>query len=180
MALRQILKDEHPVLRQAAWEVKNLNSAVRRLIDDMVETMHDSKGVGLAANQVGVGKRILVACVGEETVLELINPHLIKSEGEELGFEGCLSVPGQYGEIPRCTSITISALDRNGKPVLFRLHGLAARIVQHELDHLDGILITDRAVRMVDPEEFNAEETETKDTGKSDGSSKRAGGKKGN
>ncbi len=166
------MKDDHPVLRQAAREVKNLNSAVRLLIDDMIETMRDAEGVGLAANQVGVGKRILVACAGEETVLEMINPRLVESDGEQLGFEGCLSVPGQYGDVRRFTSITISALDRNGKPVEYRLQGLAARIVQHEMDHLDGILITDRAVRMVDPEELQAE---TEDAGKADGGNKLEG-----
>lgn len=158
MALRNILKDNHPLLRKPAPEVKNINSAVLRLLDDMIETMREAGGVGLAANQVGVSKRILVACDGEEKVIELINPRCEFQEGEEVALEGCLSVPGSYGEVPRSLKITLTALDRCGRRLRLEAEGLLARILQHELDHLDGILITDRALRMVDPGELQSEE----------------------
>jgi len=164
VALRHILDDNHPVLRIPAQEVKKINSAVQRLIDDMIETMRDAEGVGLAANQVGVSKRILVARAGEDEILELINPLCELAEGEELGIEGCLSVPGKYGQVPRYEKITVSALDREGKPVRLAVKGLAARILLHEMDHLDGVLFTDRAVRMVDPEELKAEEQSDEQT----------------
>ncbi len=164
MALRNILNDNHPVLRTPAQEVKKINSAVQRLIDDMIETMRDAEGVGLAANQVGVSKRILVACAGEDCILELINPRCEKAEGEELGIEGCLSVPGKYGQVPRFEKITVSALDREGKPVRLEVEGLPARILLHEMDHLDGVLFTDKAVRMLDPGELNNEEQSDEQT----------------
>jgi len=160
MALRKILSDNHPVLRTRAQEVKNINNVVCRLIDDMIETMHDSEGVGLAANQVGVPKRILVAsdCQEDAKVYELINPRCEEVEGEEVGVEGCLSVPGQYGQVPRYQKIIVSALNRKGEKVRLRLEGLPARILLHEMDHLDGILFTDKAVRMLDPDEMKSEE----------------------
>jgi len=163
MALRQILKDSHPVLRSPTDEVKKINKGVIRLLDDMVETMHEAKGVGLAANQVGVPKRILVALVmseeGEaEKVIELINPICEEAEGEALGIEGCLSVPNQCGEIPRATKVAVRALNREGQEIYVKAEGLLARILQHEMDHLDGILITDKAVRIIDPEELQSEE----------------------
>ncbi len=158
MAQRCILKDEHPALRKKTQEVKKINSAVMKLIDDMVETMRLADGVGLAANQVGVPKRILVAADGEEKVYVLINPRLESKEGEEIGLEGCLSVPGDYGEVPRASKIALTALDRAGKELRFEAEGLLARILQHEMDHLDGILFTDKALRMIDPEELKSEE----------------------
>ncbi len=163
MALRQILNDNHPALRSPAMEVKKINKGVLRLLDDMIETMHEAKGVGLAANQVGAPKRILVALVtsgDEETekVIELINPVCEETEGEELGIEGCLSVPGQCGEVPRATKIAVRAQNREGREIYLKAEGLLARVLQHEIDHLDGILITDKAVRMIDPEELQSEE----------------------
>lgn len=162
MAFRKILCDNHPVLRSPAQEVKKINSAVLRLLDDMLETMREANGVGLAANQVGVPKRILVAAIpggeDEETIYELINPCCEKMEGEEIGLEGCLSVPGSYGEVPRAEKVVVKALDREGRPVRIEASGLPARVLQHEMDHLDGILFIDKAVRMVDPEELKSEE----------------------
>ena len=163
MALRQILNDNHPALRNPTREVKKINSGVLRLLDDMAETMNEAKGVGLAANQVGVPKRLLVALItsedGEvEKVIELINPVCEKSEGEELGVEGCLSVLDQCGEVPRAAKIAVRALNREGREIYMEAEGLLARILQHEMDHLDGILFTDKAVRMIDPEELQSEE----------------------
>lgn len=163
MALRQILNDNHPALRNPTREVEKINKGVLRLLDDMVETMHEAKGVGLAANQVGVPKRILVALIlseeGEaEKIIELINPVCEEAEGEVLGVEGCLSVPGQCGEVPRAEKIAVRALNREGREIYLKAEGLLARILQHEMDHLDGILFTDKVVRMIDPEELQSEE----------------------
>ncbi len=158
MALRKILNDNHPVLRTPTQEVKKINSGVTRLLDDMRETMHDADGVGLAANQVGVSKRILIAADGEEIIYELINPHCTLANGELLGIEGCLSVPGTYGEVPRAEKVVVKALNREGKEIRLEAEGLLARILQHEIDHLDGILFTDKAVRLVDPETLKSEE----------------------
>lgn len=159
MALRQILNDNHPVLRQSAREVININSGVLRLFDDMIETMREAEGVGLAANQVGVSKRILIASPDGESVVELINPTCVENEGEEVGVEGCLSIPGQYGEVPRAERIKVKALNREGLEIYLEAEGLLARILQHEIDHLDGILFTDKALRMVDPEELQSDKT---------------------
>lgn len=158
MALRKILNDNHPVLRTPAQEVKKINSGVTRLLDDMIETMHDADGVGLAANQVGVSKRILIAADGEEVIYELINPHCTLADGELLGIEGCLSVPGTYGEVPRAEKVIVKALNREGREIRLEAEGLLARILQHEIDHLDGILFTDKALRLVDPETLKSEE----------------------
>lgn len=158
MALRNILKDNHPLLRQRAAEVQKINSAVIRLLDDMRETMHEASGVGLAANQVGVAKRIIIALGSDETVFELINPRCEKALGHEVGIEGCLSVPEVFGEVERAGSIEVSALDREGKPFRLSAEGLLARILQHEMDHLDGVLFTDLALRFLDPEELKPKE----------------------
>ncbi|HED24122.1 MAG TPA: peptide deformylase, partial [Firmicutes bacterium] len=141
--------------------VKKINSAVLRLLDDMAETMKEARGVGLAANQVGVAKRMILAIDGvddEEKVLELINPVCENNEGESIGLEGCLSVPGCYGEVPRAEKVTIRAVDRTGKEFQLAAEGMLARILQHEMDHLDGILFTDKAIRILDPEELQSEE----------------------
>lgn len=154
MALRIILKDNHPVLRQKAAPVKKINSAVLRLLDDMRETMLESSGVGLAANQVGVPKRIIIALDDDETVYELINPVCETATGAELGIEGCLSVPGTFGEVERSGELVVTALDREGKPFRLSAEGLLARILQHEMDHLNGVLFTDKAQRFIDPEDM--------------------------
>lgn len=159
MALRRILNDNDPLLRKPAQEVKNINSGVIRLLDDMIETMSEAEGVGLAANQVGVSKRILLAADGDEIILELINPCCEKYEGEALGIEGCLSVPGCYGEVPRAERILVKGLNRLGHEVRIEAEGLLARILQHEMDHLDGILFTDKALRLLDPDELKSEDS---------------------
>jgi len=158
LAIRRILRDDHPVLRQKTAEVTKINSGVTRLLDDMRETMREADGVGLAANQVGVSKRILIAANGEESIYELINPCCEVSEGDEVGVEGCLSVPGKYGEVPRSTKIVVTAVSRDGQKIRLTAEGLLARILQHEMDHLDGILFTDKAVRLLDPEELKSED----------------------
>ncbi|MEE1357993.1 MAG: peptide deformylase [Clostridia bacterium] len=129
------------------------------MLDDMTETMRAANGCGLAAVQVGVLRRIVVIEVEEGTVYELINPQIIKRNGKQQEMEGCLSVPGKYGITDRPMTVTVKALDRNGVP--FELTGseLLARAICHETDHLDGILFTDHALKILTPEEL-AELTE--------------------
>jgi peptide deformylase len=131
-----------PVLREAGAEVPVVDDEVRRFVDDLFETMYAAKGVGLAANQVGVARRIAVVHADEEKLV-LINPRITASEGTETGEEGCLSIPDIFADVTRAAQVTVTALDRDGNPWEKTLTGLAARAVQHEIDHLDGILFLD-------------------------------------
>ncbi len=155
MAIRRIFEAGAPVLRKQASPVQKIDGVILRLLDDMAETMYHARGVGLAAPQVGVPKRIIVLDPGgeERRLMQLINPLCRERDGEVLGVEGCLSLPGVSGEVPRAERVVVEALDREGRPVRVEAEGLPARILQHEIDHLDGILIVDRAVRLLDPEE---------------------------
>ena len=153
MAIRKILTGSHPVLRSKSSAVKKINQAVLKLLEDMAETMYEYKGVGLAAPQIGINRRLLVLDPGEERLMKLINPRLVEMEGTEAGPEGCLSLPGLYGEVPRAASVVVEALDPAGKPLRIEAEGFLARILQHEIDHLEGTLFIDRAVRLFDPEE---------------------------
>lgn len=143
-----------PVLRRKAKPVRHVNRALRDLIDRMIRTMYAAEGVGLAAPQVGVGKRLIVIDVGQGP-MALLNPEVTAADGEELGTEGCLSVPGKAGEVRRAARLTVTGLDRDGRQVWHEAEGLFARALQHEIDHLDGILFVDRAVRVweVPPEQ---------------------------
>lgn len=147
MAVLKLSIYPDPVLAQAAKEVTEITEVEKKLIEDMIETMYISQGVGLAAPQVGVSKRIIVcspeAKRGSEYVF--INPEIISVKGEERDHEGCLSLPGAAGNIKRAKKVTFRAKDRNMKPVEMTVTGLFARIIQHELDHLDGHIILDRA-----------------------------------
>ncbi len=164
MALRKILSDNHPVLRTSAREVKNINSGVQRLIDDMLETLRDAGGVGLAANQVGVLKRILIAQTQNEEYMVMINPSFTNEDGEEIGVEGCLSIPGLYGEVSRAKKVSLSALNRQGEEIMVEAEGLTARILQHEMDHLNGVLFTDKCLRYVDSDEIQDDENSEKNS----------------
>jgi len=157
MAVRPILTQEAPILRQKAKRVARVDDSVRKLIDDMVDTMVAAPGVGLAAPQVGVGLRVLVIKT-DENLHALVNPEMVKGEGEQIGPEGCLSVPGYVGEVKRFLRVVARGLNRHGKTVKVKGDGLLARAIQHEIDHLDGILFTDRltsldTLRKVEPEE---------------------------
>ena len=134
-----------PVLRQRATPVSALDDRVRQLVDDLFETMYDEGGVGLAANQVGIAQRVAVVDVGEgDPPLVLINPHIVQASGVlETAEEGCLSIPDIYGDVERPRSVTLEALDRNGHPYRTDVSGFKARAVQHEIDHLDGVLFLD-------------------------------------
>ena len=135
-----------PVLRQRAAAVAQVDDEVRRLVDDLFETMRAAKGVGLAANQIGVARRVAVVDVGEDDPgeLVLINPAIVQRGDERAtSEEGCLSIPEIYGDVERDLEITVEALDRKGRPYRVDLKGYKARAVQHEIDHLDGVLFLD-------------------------------------
>jgi len=145
MALLPILEFPDPRLRTHAQPVTVVDAALRGLIDDMLATMYAAPGIGLAATQVNVHKRLLVADVSEarNQPLALINPELVAREGVEESEEGCLSVPGIYDKVTRAERIRVRALDRNGKQIEFDAEGLLAVCIQHEMDHLDGKLFVD-------------------------------------
>ncbi len=150
MAVRYIRKDNDPALRQKAREIKEITPAILRLLDDMVETMDAAQGLGLAAPQVGIPKRMVVVRMGKNDLLELINPALISREGKEVDVEGCLSFPGMYGEVPRSPEVVVEGLNREGKTVRVKGTGLLARALQHEIDHLEGVLFVDKVLKFVD------------------------------
>jgi peptide deformylase len=143
VALLEIITKDNPRLRLKARRVPRVDDSVRRLMDDMVETMLDAPGVGLAANQVDVQLRVIVMKVDNQ-LYTLANPEVVRTSGEQIGFEGCLSVPGFVGEVARADKVTIKALNRNGKEVRIKGEGLLARAILHEIDHLDGVLFIDR------------------------------------
>lgn len=144
MAVRQIMEMGEPVLREKAHKVTKITKSIHTLLDDMAETMYDANGVGLAAPQIGLSKKIVVIDVGDG-IIELINPEIVKLEGVEHDTEGCLSLPGYLGEVTRAAKVYVKALDRNGKVKNYEGQGLLARAFQHELDHLEGILFVDKA-----------------------------------
>lgn len=160
MAIHKVITSENPILRQKAKKVHRFDASMQKLVDDMFETMHSAHGVGLAAPQIALSIRLFVAEY-EENKLALFNPEIIKAEGEEPGTEGCLSIPGYAGDnIRRATSIVVKGQDVRGKPVRVRAEGWYARVLQHEIDHLDGILFLDRLDRPEDLREVSAEEFE--------------------
>ncbi len=148
MAILEIKEYGEPVLREKALPVKEITPEILNLIKDMAETMYTASGVGLAALQVGVPKRIILVDGEEDGLIVLINPIIIKSEGEVVAEEGCLSVPDIYSQVKRSSKVTIKALNENGDPIEITEEGLTARALQHEIDHLDGILFIDRIGRM--------------------------------
>ncbi len=160
MALRKILTSEEKALYKHCREVTNFDGRLHTLLDDMRDTLMQADGVGLAAPQVGVLRRAVLVLEtnvpeGERPyILELINPEIIESSGEQYGPEGCLSVPGRYGLVERPMDVTVRAQDRDGKS--FEVHGtgLTARAFCHELDHLEGVVFTSRADRMLTDEEL--------------------------
>jgi peptide deformylase len=161
MAIRPILTREKPILRRKAVKVSRYDQSLERLVQDMWETMHDAPGVGLAAPQIGVPLRVLVA-EWEDQRVAFVNPEIIKrSEEELLGTEGCLSIPGYVGDnIRRAAAVTVKGRDPKGKEIRVHAEGWYARILQHEIDHLDGILFTDRLDRPEDLREVTEEEAE--------------------
>ncbi len=157
MGLRKILTDAEPALHKVCKPVEEFNRKLWKLLDDMTETLVDSGGVGLAAPQMGILRRVVLVDTGEE-ILELINPALVETSGEQTGPEGCLSVPGKYGLVKRPYYAKVRAQDREGNWFEAEGEELIARCFCHELDHLDGILYTQQMERYLTPEELEAEE----------------------
>lgn len=156
MGLRKILTDKEPCLHKVCRPVEKFDGRLHKLLDDMKETLEDAQGVGLAAPQVGILRRVVVVDTGEE-MLELVNPELLETSGEQVGAEGCLSVPGKYGLVKRPMVAKLRAQDRDGN--FFEVEGeeLVARCFCHEIDHLDGILYTEVMERFMTEEELKEE-----------------------
>ena len=160
MALREIITQGDPVLGKVCRPVEKFDQRLHDLLDDMKETLAESNGVGLAAPQIGILRRVVVVVDAEDNMVELVNPVIIDSEGEQAGLEGCLSVPGKYGVVTRPYKATVRAQDRNGQ--FFEVTGeeITARCFFHELDHLDGHLFVEHTDRLYTVEELEAMEEE--------------------
>ncbi len=159
MGLRKILTDQEPALHKVCRPVVNFDHKLHKLLEDMVETLEDSGGVGLAAPQVGILRRVVVVDTGEE-ILELVNPEMVETSGEQVGPEGCLSVPGKYGLVKRPMVARVRAQDRDGNWFEAEGEELIARCFCHELDHLDGIVYTEVMERFLTEEELEYDEEE--------------------
>ena len=151
MAIREILLADNSLLRQKAKRVRKFDASLRALVEDMVETMHATNGVGLAAPQIGVPLRLFVAQLPDDyedplagQLLVFFNPEIVKATGEEEGEEGCLCLPGYVGGVVRATEVTIKGQDEWGRRKRLHAQGFLARVLQHEIDHLNGILYVDR------------------------------------
>ena len=156
MALRKIVKIGDNKLRKVCKPVEKFDRRLKILLEDMADTMYDANGVGLAAPQVGILRRVVIVDTGEE-ILELVNPELVETSGEQCGAEGCLSVPGKYGLVKRPNYAKVRAQDRNGEWFEAEGEELIARCFCHELDHLDGIVYTEVMERFLTDEELEAE-----------------------
>ena len=162
MALKNLIKLPHPTLRRKAHKIVEFNADLQRLIEDMIETMRDEPGVGLAAPQVNISQRLIVVEYPEDDTISsvkpkvfvLANPELTRLSDESVkGIEGCLSVPNLFGEVERSQSVTVRGQNQHGKNVTIKANGWLARIFQHEIDHLNGILFVDRADTLYQPED---------------------------
>ena len=160
MGLRKILTDQDPALHKVCKAVEKFDWRLHKLLDDMAETLEEANGVGLAAPQVGILRRVVLVDVGMEDneIVEFINPEMMETDGEQYGPEGCLSVPGKYGLVKRPMYAKVRAQDRNGEWFEAEGEELIARCFCHELDHLDGIVYTEVMDRYLTEEELNAEE----------------------
>jgi len=152
MAKLEVLLEGDPRLRQKALKIRAVDDSLRKLAREMHETMNAESGVGLAGPQIGVMRRIIVVHVPDgyvdekqpEVSMTLVNPEIVKAQGREVAAEACLSIPGWVGDVPRAARITVKAIDLNNREVRLKADGILARILQHEVDHLDGILYIDR------------------------------------
>jgi peptide deformylase len=164
MAIRDIIYIPDPVLRRKAHKITTFDKDLQVLIDDMIDTVRDAPGVGLAAPQVGVSSRLIVVEYGDEEdetapkkLYVVVNPEIIQSsEEKEEGVEACLSIPGLVGDVERNFQIVVKGFNRRGQPTRIKAEGWLARIFQHEIDHLDGVLYTDRASKVWKPKETEA------------------------
>ena len=155
MAIRNVVKEGDNVLRKTARPVTDFNERLHTLLDDMADTMYEQNGCGLAGNQVGVLRRVVVIDVGEG-LMELVNPEIVNYSGMQEEVEGCLSCPGEYGIVKRPMNVTVKAQDRYGEWHTYEGEGLLAKAFCHEIDHLDGIIYKDKAIRMLAPDEIEA------------------------
>ena len=153
MAIRKILTAEDPILRKKCRTVDEITPRILTLLDDMADTLYDSGGVGLAAPQVGVLRRVVVIDTGD-CLIELINREICSADGEQTDSEGCLSYPGRYGMVERPQRVTVRFQDRNGKDQEIHLEDFLARAACHEIDHLDGLLYTRLVTKYLNPEDF--------------------------
>ena len=158
MAILSIRVLPEPILRQKSKRVRVIDGSIQRLIGDMVETMHSAGGVGLAAPQLGTPLRVIVIGMPEQEDIVLINPKIVRRSGERLVDEGCLSVPGYIGEIKRAEIVRVKGRDQNGKEVRIKASELLAQVLEHEIDHLNGVLYIDYLesmdkLRKIEPEE---------------------------
>lgn len=158
MALRTILTQGDPALSKVCRPVEKFDQRLHTLLDDMKETLTHANGVGLAAPQIGILRRVVVVMDDQDQMLELVNPEIIRSEGEQTGLEGCLSVPGRYGVVTRPYRATVRAQDRNGSVFEVEGEAVVARCFFHELEHLDGHLFVEHADRLYSVEELEAME----------------------
>lgn len=171
MAVLPIVKVPDPVLRQKTKKIKKIDASLQKLIDDMIETMHDAPGVGLAANQVGLSLRLCVIQVPGEDVVTMINPEIVRRSGTRMCDEGCLSLPGYKGVIPRSEKVVVKALNRDGRPVRYHATELFAEAVEHEVDHLNGLLYfdyldsTDKLIPLAREEMEEDEESDAEEVG---------------
>ena len=154
MALRKIALQGEPCLTKVCRPVTEFNDRLHVLLDDLADTLEDSGGVGLAAPQVGVLRRVCVVLDEEDQLIELVNPEIIRTEGEQTGLEGCLSVPGKYGEVTRPEIVRVRAQDRDGNWFEVEDEGLTARCFCHEIEHLDGHLFVEHTDRLLTEEEL--------------------------
>ncbi|MDD4335171.1 MAG: peptide deformylase [Desulfotomaculaceae bacterium] len=147
MAVYKIVEIGDEILKEKAKPVKNINANIIKLLDNLADTLYDAKGAGLAAPQIGVSKRVIIVDTGEG-LHELINPQIISAAGQETDIEGCLSIPGLIGDVTRAVTVKVKYLDRHGKEKDLTAKSMLARALQHEIDHLEGILYVDRAVNI--------------------------------
>ena len=147
MAVLEVVQIGNPVLKAKAEPVEKINKQILKILDDMADTMYASDGVGLAAPQIGVSKRIIIVDIGEG-LIELINPEIVSAEGSVVDQEGCLSVAGFFGDVARAQKVVVQGLNRQGKRVKIKAIDFLARALQHEIDHLEGRLFVDLAVNL--------------------------------
>ncbi|WP_286231450.1 peptide deformylase [Neobacillus mesonae] len=161
MAIRKIVNYPAEILEQKCKEVVKFDKKLAKMLDDMYDTMIEFDGVGLAAPQIGLDARVAIVDIDDESgTIEMINPQILQQEGEQTGPEGCLSFPGLYGEVTRPNFVKIEALDRTGRKFTLEAGGFLARAIQHEIDHLDGILFTSKVTRYLEEDELEGEDSE--------------------
>lgn len=153
MAIRNIRKLGDDILRKKSRKVEITDDRIKSLLDDLADTMYDANGVGLAAPQVGILKRLAVVDVGDG-LIELINPEIIETSGTQIGAEGCLSVPNKYGNVERPQKVVVRSLDRDGNEVEIEGYDLCARALCHEIDHLDGIIFVDKVSEYIEEDDL--------------------------